>query len=202
MVSRLVVLGSCGAWPEPGRACSGSLLEHAGTRVVVDLGDGTVPRLLTWLGSPVADGIDAVVVTHDHPDHVVDLHALLRVRWFARRSAPPIPLYAGAAVLETLLALEGGDPTAVTSVFEHHPLPAPPYRVGPLTLTSWPLPHHVPDAGVRLSAPGGSCSPTSGPATTGSSRARTRGGRSAARSCSPRRTSSSRCPEPWPCRCA
>ena len=65
MESWLVVLGSCGAWPEPGRACSGFLLEHDGFRVALDLGYGTLPRLLSLLGSPTAAGIDAVVVTHD-----------------------------------------------------------------------------------------------------------------------------------------
>jgi ribonuclease BN (tRNA processing enzyme) len=39
--SRLTVLGSCGAWPEPGRACSGYVLEHAGFRIVIDLGYGS-----------------------------------------------------------------------------------------------------------------------------------------------------------------
>ncbi len=59
--SRLTVLGSCGAWPEPDRACNGYVLEHAGFRIVIDLGDGTVTRLLQHLSSTAADGIDAVV---------------------------------------------------------------------------------------------------------------------------------------------
>lgn len=149
--SRLVVLGSCGGWPEAGRACSGYLLEHAGTRIVLDLGYATLPRLLTWLGSPAADGIDAVVITHAHPDHLVDLHALLRARWFARRGSAPIPLYAPAAVLQVL---EDGDPAVVASVFTWRALPADPQQLGVFALESWPLPHHVPNAGVRLSAPG------------------------------------------------
>jgi ribonuclease BN (tRNA processing enzyme) len=55
MNSRLVVLGSSGAWPEPGRACSGFVVEHAGARIVLDLGYGTLPRLLALLGSSAAD---------------------------------------------------------------------------------------------------------------------------------------------------
>ena len=42
---RLTVLGSCGAYPEPGRACSGFAVEEAGYRLVLDLGYGTLPRL-------------------------------------------------------------------------------------------------------------------------------------------------------------
>jgi ribonuclease BN (tRNA processing enzyme) len=59
MESWVVVLGGCGAWPEPGRACSGFLLEHDGFRVALDLGYGTLPRLLSLLGSTTAVGLDA-----------------------------------------------------------------------------------------------------------------------------------------------
>lgn len=98
MVSRLVVLGSCGGWPEAGRACRGYVLEQEGARIVLDLGYATLPRLFARLESHAADGIDAVVVTHAHPDHLVDLHGLFCARWFARREAAPIPLYAPAGV--------------------------------------------------------------------------------------------------------
>ena len=36
MHSQLTVLGGCGAWPEPGRACAGFLLEHDGVRIAID----------------------------------------------------------------------------------------------------------------------------------------------------------------------
>ena len=75
---RLTVLGSCGAYPEPGRACSGFAVEEAGYRVVLDLGYGTLPRLLEqW-----PDGPHAVVITHEHPDHCADLHGLFRMQHY------------------------------------------------------------------------------------------------------------------------
>src|SRR3954466_10904255 len=152
--SRLVVLGSCGAWPEAGRACSGFVLEHDGFRIVLDLGYATLPRLLGHVGSSVGDGVDAVVVTHRHPDHAIDLHGLFRARWFGRRGGAAIPLYAPRDVLDLLVHLEDGDDTGVRQVFDWHPLPGDAYDVGPLRLDSWDLPHFVPDAGVRLTAPG------------------------------------------------
>jgi ribonuclease BN (tRNA processing enzyme) len=152
--SRLVVLGSCGAWPEPGRACSGFVLEHDGVRIVVDLGYGTLPRLLSLLGSPAADGIDAVIVTHAHPDHMVDLHGLFRARWFGRRGAPAIPLFAPESVLARLFSLEDDGEDIVRRVFDWHSLPAAAQAIGPLRLESMPLPHYVPNAGIRLTAPG------------------------------------------------
>ena len=154
MSGRLVVLGSCGGWPEPGRACSGFVLEHAGARIVLDLGYGTLPRLLTLLGSSAADGVDAVIVTHAHPDHMIDLHGLLRARWFGRRGAPPIPLYAPEPVLARLTGLEDDGPDVVRRVFEWHPLPSAARAAGPFRLETWALPHYLPNAGIRLSARG------------------------------------------------
>ncbi|MDR0345937.1 MAG: MBL fold metallo-hydrolase [Nocardiopsaceae bacterium] len=152
--SRLVVLGGCGAWPEGGRACSGFVLEHDGYRVVLDLGYGTLPRLLALLGSPAGDGVDAVIVTHRHPDHMADLHGLFRARWFGRRGAPVIPLYAPDGVLARTAAMEDDGAELLGRVFRWHPLPAGPYRAGPFRLESVLLPHWVPNAGIRLSAPG------------------------------------------------
>lgn len=151
---RLVVLGSCGAWPEPGRACSGFVLEHGGVRIVLDLGYGTLPRLLTLLGSSAADGIDAVIVTHAHPDHMVDLHGLFRARWFGRHGAPTIPLFAPESVMARLFSLEDDGEDVVRRVFDWHPLPAAAQAIGPLRLESMLLPHYVPNAGIRLTAPG------------------------------------------------
>jgi ribonuclease BN (tRNA processing enzyme) len=154
MKGRLWVLGSCGAWPEPGRACSGFLLEHDGFRVALDLGYGTLPRLLTVLGSTTAAGLDAVVVTHDHPDHVVDLHGLFRARLYDGQQLPLISLYAPEAALDRVAGLEDGERSLTEGVFAWRPLPAEEYDVGPLRLQSWSLPHYVPNAGVRLSTPG------------------------------------------------
>lgn len=149
-----MVLGSCGAWPEPGRACSGFVLEHDGFRIVLDLGYGTLPRLLAHLGSVVGDGIDAVVVTHAHPDHMLDLHGLFRARWFGRPSAPPVPLFSPEQIVTHLEGLEEDDDDAVRSVFDWQALPAEPLRVGPFTLSSRSLPHYVLNAGLRLESPG------------------------------------------------
>ncbi|WP_258907998.1 MBL fold metallo-hydrolase [Actinokineospora sp. UTMC 2448] len=141
---RLTVLGSCGAYPEPGRAASGFLVEHDGFRVVLDLGYGTLPRLLRH--SP--DGVDAVVVTHEHPDHCVDVHGLFRMYLYGGRT-DRLPLYCPPGVVRRLTGLEPEAP--LDRVFDIHPLPGA-YRVGPFELTGMLLPHHVPNAGVRLAA--------------------------------------------------
>src|SRR4051812_38837947 len=100
-VRRLTVLGSCGAHPEAGSACSGFLLAYDDLRIVLDLGFATFPRLLAANGS---GAVDAVVITHSHSDHCVDLNALFRERAFA--DGPRIPLYCPPDVVARVEPLE------------------------------------------------------------------------------------------------
>jgi len=164
---RLTVLGSCGAWPEVGRACSGFLVEYDGFRLVLDLGYATLPRLLARC--PEGE-VDAVVVSHGHPDHCVDLQALLRVRYFGPGGAKRIPLYCPPGVVERISALEPSEDPR--QVFDVQPLPGT-YGVGPFRLDARLLPHHVPNVGVRLTAPAltlaytGDSGPTDGLAELG-----------------------------------
>lgn len=141
---QVTVLGGCGAFPEPGRACSGFAVDWDGFRVVLDLGYGTLPRLLEhW-----PDGaLDAVVITHEHPDHCVDLHGLFRTRFYGPAPTPKVPLYCPPGVLVRLAALEPD--VELEEVFDVHALPGF-HQVGPFTLTGVELPHYVPNAGIRL----------------------------------------------------
>jgi ribonuclease BN (tRNA processing enzyme) len=70
---RLTVLGRSPARPNPGEACAGYLIEGGGARLLVDIGPGVVAQLLRQ-GHP--DELDAVVISHMHPDHMLDLVTL------------------------------------------------------------------------------------------------------------------------------
>jgi hypothetical protein len=96
-------LGGCGGWPEPGQACSGFVVEHDGFRLVIDLGYAAVPRLLE---QAAAREIDAVFISHGHPDHCADLNPLLRGRALATDPPPPLPVYALPGALDAVLALD------------------------------------------------------------------------------------------------
>jgi ribonuclease BN (tRNA processing enzyme) len=147
---RLTVLGACGAWPEPGQACSGFLVEHDGFRLLVDAGYATMPRLLEHMA---ASQLDAVYVSHGHPDHCADLNPLLRARAMGGHPAPPLPVYALPGALDAVLALDR--PGTLAGSFTLCEITAGRrLGIGPFDVETRLLPHWVPNAGLRLAADG------------------------------------------------
>jgi len=145
---RLTVLGACGAWPEAGQACSGYLIEHEGFSLVVDLGYATVPRLL---GLVDADRVDAVFISHGHPDHCADLNPLLRARALRDNPAKPLPVYALPGALAPVLALDR--PGMLDDAYVLHEFAGGSrFTIGPFSAQTRLLPHWVPNAGLRLRA--------------------------------------------------
>ena len=67
---RLKVIGCSPAWPNPGGAQSGYLVEEDGRRLLLDCGPGVLPRLRQMEPWP---RVDAIVITHFHLDHWGDI---------------------------------------------------------------------------------------------------------------------------------
>jgi ribonuclease BN (tRNA processing enzyme) len=92
----LTVLGSAGSYAAPGNACSGHLVRSPGATVVYDLGNGALANLQRHVG---LDEVDAVVLTHDHPDHWLDLPILRNaLRYYLYREG--LAVYGTAGILE------------------------------------------------------------------------------------------------------
>ncbi|MFC6082652.1 MBL fold metallo-hydrolase [Sphaerisporangium aureirubrum] len=147
---RLTIIGACGAWPDAGQACSGYLVEYEGFRLLVDAGYATVPRLLERVA---AGQIDAVFVSHGHPDHCADLNPLLRARTLRDDPAGPLPVYSPPGALDAVLALDRPGMMAGACV-PHEFTPGDTFGIGPFRAETRSLPHWVPNAGVRLTAGG------------------------------------------------
>ena len=144
---KLTVLGGAGAWPPAGGACSGYLVEHAGFRLLIDPGYATVPRLLELVA---AEAVDAVLVSHGHPDHVADLNPLLRARALRDDPAPPLPTHALPGALQAVLALDR--PGMLDDAIDLREFEAgDTWQIGPFRVDSRALPHFRPNAGLRLS---------------------------------------------------
>jgi ribonuclease BN (tRNA processing enzyme) len=147
---RLTVLGGSGGYPPAGGACSGYLIEYDGFRLLVDPGYAIVPRLL---GIVPAGAIDAVLVSHGHPDHVADLNPLLRARLMGNDEASPLPAYALPDALSRVLALD--QITALKGASEGREFEVgAAFPIGPFAIETRALPHSIPNAGVRISAGG------------------------------------------------
>src|SRR2546423_15651204 len=72
----LEIIGCSGAVPEPGGACSCYLVQGGGTTMLLDCGPGALPRLATRLAP---EAVDAILLSHMHQDHILDLLPYTRV---------------------------------------------------------------------------------------------------------------------------
>ncbi|MFT4036631.1 MAG: MBL fold metallo-hydrolase [Thermomicrobiales bacterium] len=151
----ITILGGSAAGVSPGQGCSGYLVEHAGTCIVLDLGPGTLPELRRHTDFRT---LDAVVLSHLHLDHMLDVFALRYALAYNPVAAPaPVPLWVppgGKAFLEgAALAFAGEDDArhfyAVFHIQEYDP--DAPLSIGTLTLRFRPTVHYVPCWAMRVS---------------------------------------------------
>ena len=80
---RWIVLGSGGGEAAPDRVSPGHLLETPEAAVLFDCGDGVTGSFLR-LGRRVED-VDAICISHTHPDHVGGLSFFLQLMYLAVR---------------------------------------------------------------------------------------------------------------------
>jgi len=150
---RLTILGRSPASPNPGEACAGYLVEGGGARVLVDIGPGVVAQLLE---RHHPDELDAVVVSHLHADHMLDLVTLRYVYpWRARPydERLRVILPPGSADQMRDLARGVGNERHFEDSFrlsEHDGSGT--LRFGGLTITPVETQHYIPCWGFRLEA--------------------------------------------------
>ncbi|MQA09755.1 MAG: MBL fold metallo-hydrolase [Pseudonocardiaceae bacterium] len=148
---------------EAGRT-SGYLLDHDGRHVLIDCGPGVVDAVQRHVS---LSELQAVVITHAHADHCLDVVGLAYALQFPVPREQPLPLYVPAEMTDLLSVLDGqfGVPTLpalrrpIASSTELHPLELDdnsPIEIVPgLFLTVRPALHAVASAALRFSAADG-----------------------------------------------
>lgn len=141
---RVHVVGSSGTFPSPGRPASGYLIEQGDTRVLCDAGFGT------FMSLPVdSDMIDAVVISHQHPDHCADVFAAYHAWNYRPEPRRNIPLYAPEAVWARIVDFLQKEPETFdfTAVWSGESV-----ALGGLEATFAEMDHSVPTVGSRWEA--------------------------------------------------
>jgi ribonuclease BN (tRNA processing enzyme) len=150
---RLTVVGCSGSFPGPDSAASCYLIEAESDgdtyRLLVDLGSGALGSLQRHVS---LDDVDAVVLSHLHPDHCIDLCGYYVYRkYHPEGPRPPIPVYGpegtGARLARAYDALGS---SGMTAEFDFQVYPDHPFAVGPFTVTAARVDHPGEAYGLRI----------------------------------------------------
>lgn len=90
---KITVLGRWGAYPEPGEATAGYLLETDKHKVLLDCGSGVLSNLFKHIGH---EDLDALFISHYHYDHMADLGCLLyacKIAMAFKKRIKPLVIY-------------------------------------------------------------------------------------------------------------
>src|SRR5579875_3203130 len=89
--ARLTIAGSSSSIPRPDRACSSYLVDNGDVPIVMDLGTGAFANLRRYVDY---DRLGAVVISHMHADHFLDLIPLrYALRYGSRRPHAKLKVY-------------------------------------------------------------------------------------------------------------
>lgn len=156
---RLTIVGCSGSFAGPASPASSYLVraEHEGRTwsILLDLGSGALGSLQRHID--LAE-LDAVFITHLHPDHCVDLLGLYVARKYNPDGLPGrrLPVWGPTGTSERLAlmyhGLEDGDLELVYACEEH--AERQPVALGPFTVTPYRVNHPVEAYGFRVAADG------------------------------------------------
>jgi ribonuclease BN (tRNA processing enzyme) len=165
---RLTVLGKSPSWQDADGACSGYLVEEDGVAVVLDCGNGVFSKLRKY--RDYVD-VDAVVVSHLHADHILDLVPFSYALTYAPRQQPvPVDrwpgtdsparpkLYAPTGARELFRRIVGawGQEDLVENAFDLVEYSDDDVLdVGPLRVRFHPVPHFVNTNAVEIASTDG-----------------------------------------------
>lgn len=146
---RLTVVGCSGSFPGPESPASCYLVEAAGFRLLLDLGNGSLGMLQRFAG---LETIDAVLLSHLHPDHCLDMCSYHVARSYRPGGRlPRLPVYGPRGTGQRLAAAY--DPSAHTGLstsYEFLDLRPGRLDIGPFDVRVDRVNHPVETFGVRI----------------------------------------------------
>jgi len=161
MTLGLTILGGAAAWPNPGQGCSAYLVTSDDTRLLLDCGADTFLALREHTDY---HALDAVVISHCHADHMLDL---VPFRYGLKYGPDPVnrrtPLWLPPGGIERLDALANAlaygseDSSGFWSdVFDVHEYePERNLHLNGVTIEFAPTQHFVPCYAMRVNHPNG-----------------------------------------------
>lgn len=147
---RLTVIGCSGSFPSPESAASCYLVEAGGRRVLLDLGNGAIGPLARH--TDIYD-LDAVLLSHLHPDHWFDLASLYVARryYHPRGSRVRLPVYGPPGTAGRLARAYGDEPHHFGEEFTFVEWAADSvHQIGPLRVSVARVDHPVECFAMRL----------------------------------------------------
>jgi ribonuclease BN (tRNA processing enzyme) len=160
---RITVLGKSPAWQDADGACSGYLVEDGETCLLVDCGSGVFAKLRRFCDYV---DVDAVVITHMHADHFLDLIPFACALTYAPRQQPvPVERWpgtdspacprllvpAGATEILRTIAGAGGQPYLLDQAFAMSEYDiAQTVEIGTLSVRFQPVPHFLPSNAIQV----------------------------------------------------
>jgi ribonuclease BN (tRNA processing enzyme) len=162
---RITVLGKSPSWQDVDGACSGYLVEEQGFHLLVDCGNGVFSKLRRFVDYV---DVDAVVISHLHADHFLDLVPFSYALTYAPRQQPvPVDgwpgtdspacpaLHAPPGARDCFRRVVGawGSEDLIENAFALREYdPAEVLHAGPLTVRFQPVPHFVPSHALEITS--------------------------------------------------
>lgn len=143
------VIGSWGGYPKADGASSGYLLEHEGFHLLIDCGSGVLAKMQNFLQP---EDLDAVIISHYHPDHIADIGVLQHARLiqgFLGKKTDTLPIYGHSLDQQEFAKLTYKDITKGVAYNPNTILSAGPFKVRFLKTN-----HPVPCFAMRIEAGG------------------------------------------------
>jgi ribonuclease BN (tRNA processing enzyme) len=150
---QLTILGCSGTFPGPLGPCSSYLVEADGFRLLVDAGNGSLGAMQARVGLL---GVDAVLLSHLHGDHCLDLIAYSYARrYHPDAPLPPLPVYGpGDTQRRLCAAFEDWPEDGLSGVYDFRDLAPGQRAIGPFSVDMDRVSHPIEAYAFRISVGG------------------------------------------------